>query len=196
MEMCYGNKNLKVLELGGKGVSTKFLEAYFPKWKIENYCEDLRQKNWEISDNQYDLIVSMEVIEHLSDVNETNFEWNASFLSTGLLNCLEESKRVVKKDGGRIFITTPNALSLINFYKMTMGEIPRQYNPHVREYTFEELKEVIDKVYLEINNFECIETLCICWDFSYISEFIEKAKGSNVHRASTLFFDLKYKSKG
>lgn len=189
MEKYYGNKKLDVLELGGEGVSTKFLRAYFPNWKINNYCQDLRQDNWVLKDEEYDLIISMEVVEHLSDVNESNFEWNASFLSSGLMNCLKESNRVLRKKG-RMFLTTPNALSNLNLYKMIKGEIPRQYPPHVREYTYEELLRIIEIMKIPIKNYECLEALCVCWDFSYITDFIEKSGGQLENRLSTLFFDL------
>ncbi len=189
MDKYYGNKKLQILELGGEGVSTKFLRAYFPNWNISNYCDDLRQKNWDLKDGQYDLIVSMEVVEHLSDVNEDHFEWNASFLYSGLMNCLEESNRVLNNKG-RIFLTTPNALSNIHFYKMIVGEIPHQYSPHVREYTYEELLGIIKQMKLPVRNYECLEALCVCWDFSYITDFIKKSKGNLKNRHSTLFFDL------
>jgi len=189
MEEYYGNKNIKVLELGGAGVSIKFLKAKFSNWVIDNYCNDLRKKDWDIKDDSYDLVISMEVVEHLSDVNQENFEWNASFQYSGLTNCLQESNRVLKNTG-RMFLTTPNALSNIIFYKMIIEDIPHQYVPHVREYTYEELLGIIEGMKIPVINYECIEALCICWDFSYITDFIKKSKGTMKNRGSTLFFNL------
>lgn len=189
MDKYYGDKEFNVLELGGEGVSTKFLRAKFPKWKIQSYSKDLRQKGWDLEDKSFDLIVNMEVVEHLTDIYEEDYEWNASFTYSGLINCLRESKRILKNTG-RMLLTTPNVCSYINLYKMIVGDIPHQYPPHVREYSYGELVAIIERVKMSVVNYECIETMCVCWDFSYISDFIKQSNESLEHRNSTFFFDL------
>ncbi len=189
LDKYYGSDAKKVLELGGEGVSTKFLRSYFPKWEISNYSEDLRKNNWEVADSSFDLIINMEVVEHLSDLYESDFEWNASFQYSGFLSCMNECERVLKDDG-KMFLSTPNASCNLNLYKMIFGEIPHQYVPHVREYHYEELYSNIKKTNFSILEMECIEVLCICWDFSYISRFLKEMNGDLTNRGSSFFFNL------
>jgi predicted SAM-dependent methyltransferase len=189
LDKYYTKKPKRVLELGGSGVSTKFLNEYFVDWKISNYSEDLRLPNWNLKEKSFDLIINMEVVEHLSDLHESVFEWNASFQYSGFISCMNECKRILKKDGS-MFLSTPNVNCYLNLYKMIFGEIPHQYNPHVREYHVDEIRDVISKTNFIVNNFECIEILCNTWDFSYLTKFLESVNGEIENRGSSFFFDL------
>lgn len=185
----YGKTPLKVLELGGVGVSTKLIKSFFPAWQVENYSEDLRKPNWNIPSKTFDLIISMEVLEHLTDIHQEDFEWNASFVYSGALNCLLESRRVLKDDG-KIFLSTPNGNCYLNIYKILKGEIPHQYIPHVREYTHSELVDLIHRAQLKICNDDCLEALCPTWDFSRIKNFLEQENCPCDNRNSTFYFNL------
>lgn len=201
LDQYYGNKEIRVLELGGYDVSTKLIATYFPKWQISNYSDDLRKPNWNIQSNEFDLILNMEVVEHLTDqyVEKTNnpeycYDYNGKFIYSGVINCLLESNRILKKNG-KIFLSTPNALSYLNFHKMLLGEAPHQWLNHIREYSLPELEELFDKTGLEIRNRECVEVLCADWDFSYIDKIFELTSSEKKDRWSNFFFDLGVKEK-
>lgn len=189
LDLYYGNKPKMVLELGGTGVATKLVKKFFKSWSIEGYSNDLRQKGWSVPANFYDLVLNMEVIEHLTDVHEKDFEWNATFKYTGALNCLKESKRVIRKNG-RIFLSTPNICCYLSLLNMINGEIPRQYPPHVREYNYKEILNVIKRAKLKVVDFECIETLCVKWDFSKLKALIKEQEGDSKNRGSNFFFNI------
>ena len=196
LDKYYGDENLKILELGGKGASTKLIKKFFPKWEIVNYDKDLRDPNWDLEDDSFDLILNMEVVEHLTDqfvglVNnpEYCYDYNAKFIYSGVMNCMVECNRVLKKEG-HMFLTTPNIHGYINLFKMLVGEIPYQWPNHIREYTYEELESIINKSGLKINDYECVEVLCADWDFSYLENFIKENKYQEGNRWSSFFFDL------
>lgn len=201
LDQYYGNEELRVLELGGFDASTKLISSYFPKWQISNYSDDLRKPNWSIKSNEFDLILNMEVVEHLTDqyVEKTEnpeycYDYNGKFISSGVINCLLESNRILKKQG-RIFLSTPNSLSYLNMHKMLLAEPPHQWLNHIREYSLDELQELFDKTGLEIKNSECVEVLCADWDFSYIDKVFELTNSKKDDRWSNWFFNLEVKEK-
>lgn len=201
LDEYYGNREILVLELGAPDVSTRLINSYFPKWRIVNYVEDLRKPNWDLESNQFDLILNMEVIEHLTDqyLEKANdleycFDYNAKFVYSGVINCLLESNRVLKKKG-RMFLSTPNAVSYLNLQKMLLSEPPHQWLNHVREYTLDELTVLFDRTGFKIENLECAEVLCASWDFSNMEKVLELANADKQNRWSNLFFNLHVKNK-
>ena len=91
-------------------------------------------------DNQFDLVYHSDVIEHVTDVH--------SFLS--------ENARIIK-EGGYIFIKTPNAISLRHRIQLLLGRNPYVsldsvfdanlknsfYGAHIREFSLEELSYMV-----------------------------------------------------
>lgn len=196
MDTYYGNREMKVLELGGEDVSTKLIKKYFPKWKIFNYSDDLRDGNWPLQSGSFDLILNMEVVEHLTDQylgrvgnNEYCYDYNGKFIYSGVINCLKECNRILKKDGN-MFLSTPNGLSYLNLFKMLQGEPPHQWLNHIREYSLVELEEVFSKAGLRVDNFECVEVLCCDWDFSYLDDVFNLTNADKSNRWSNFFFNL------
>ncbi len=201
LDQYYGNKEMRVLELGGFDASTKLISNYFPKWKISNYSEDLRKSDWNIKSNEFDLILNMEVVEHLTDqyVEKTDnpeycYDYNGKFIYSGVINCLLESNRVLKENG-RMFLSTPNGLSYLNMHKMLIGDPSHQWLNHIREYSIDELTDLFAKTGLKVNNLECVEVLCADWDFSYIDKVLELTNAKKENRWSNLFFDIEIKEK-
>ncbi len=196
LDQYYGDKDLVVLELGGPGASTKFIKNYFPKWEVINYEEDLREPHWSLPKNHFDLILNMEVIEHLTDLfvgkvgsSDYCFDYNAKFVYSGALNCMYECNRVLKPDGA-MFLTTPNVHGYINLYKMLVGEVPYQWPNHIREYTLQELEEIIKETGFSVKNYENAEILCTDWDFSYLENYIKDNKYREENRWSGYFFNI------
>lgn len=201
LDEYYGNKEIQVLELGGFEASTKLISKYFPNWKITNYSDDLRKPNWDLKENYFDLILNMEVIEHLTDqyIEKTEnpeycYDYNGKFIYSGAINCLLESNRVLKKEG-RMFLSTPNVLSYLNIHNMLLGEAPYQWVNHIREYSLKELKNLFKRTGFKIKNYECVEVLCADWDFSYIDKIFESTNSEKKNRWSNFFFDLGVKEK-
>lgn len=138
------NTNIKILEIGAPGFFTFLLKKFFPTTYIENISSDLRYP-FQLKSEQYDLILKMEVIEHIKDQNEARL---AVVDFSGVNNSLSECYRVLKKDGLMV-LTTPNVNSYRNIYRMLKQEPPWLFRGHFQEYS---IKEISD--FLEASNFE------------------------------------------
>jgi 2-polyprenyl-3-methyl-5-hydroxy-6-metoxy-1,4-benzoquinol methylase len=143
-----GGKRAKILEIGcADGSFSKFLE----KNGFEVFAVDIAEKAVEnakkmgiaasvcdiengsnFATGSFDAIIACEVIEHLYDTD--------SFL--------QEVKRLVR-EGGYVFLSTPNLASLKNRIRLMLGKYP-QYSEyrvgekeagHIRNYTSSALKK-------------------------------------------------------
>lgn len=138
-----------VLDIGGS-FQTLLLADVFPEWRIDTMGKELdprfalpppsRQHMFDLDaidrgaplahgGVRYDLIVFMEVIEHLVVPPHRVLQFLAAQLA----------------EGGRILLTTPNAAWLKNRLKLLRGRNP--FEPlreggggHIREYTLDELQ--------------------------------------------------------
>lgn len=147
----------KVVEVGcGKGYWSyvgakhkRFKECYgcdtfedFKIKEIKKYCKKVPYKKINgrrlpYSSNQFDLVFSMDVIEHIEDD----------------LGFITEHLRVCKK-GGEIIIGTPNYWRITNILLMILGRLkfPRNMGKdyygdciHLREYKIKELVNLVTK---------------------------------------------------
>lgn len=95
--------------------------------------------NLSFSDNTFDGVISVEVIEHME--NDVRF--------------IKESLRVLKK-GGTLFFTTPNRLRLSSVMRYLIGKpikFPHSYASdtvlgdirHLREYSYDDIKRLVKK---------------------------------------------------
>lgn len=123
---------------------------------LHEYKEDLRNAFFAALPAPYDVVLCMEVFEHIHDQDaDKPTEW----YGTGTANLLTESLRVLKPDGV-LFLTTPNAASLNVLHKVLMQFPPMVYRPHVREYAPHELAAIVKAA-----GFDRIEvTSHDCWD--------------------------------
>ncbi len=142
--------NFDVLELGEKSIFTDLINHFFNA-KICNTDFDLRMR-YPYDDNSFDIIVSMEVVEHLSDIP---YKYNDGFYGSGIRKCFEECHRVLKT-GGTMFLTTPNINSIYSLIKILEGKFPYNYPLHVREYNMVMITEL-----LTISGFTIKESFCI-----------------------------------
>lgn len=141
---------LTVLEIGTSRFSRQ-LKRVCPHWEVHTL--DLGPAMKEVSEaagvtfhrgnileplpaprDYYDLIIFSEVIEHL--------QGNPRLALRHLRDCL--------KPGGRLLLTTPNLVRLLNRVKMLLGrsavpEIgpPEWWAGHMREYTFPEIRDML-----------------------------------------------------
>ena len=127
------------IETGGNTLVTDLFKDYLEKFEWVNTKCDLRY-DWEIEENFADLIVATEVIEHLSDIPEG---FQDAFRKTGLINFLNEAHRVLKQNA-LLFITTPNAASVLQLAALLNGYSPWFFDLHIHEYTIQELKQILE----------------------------------------------------
>lgn len=111
---------------------------------------DIEHHKLPFPDNYFDLVIFTEVIEHLTV--------HPKF-------CLDEIKRVLKKNG-RIILSTPNVADFSNIYSLIRGrnitEIENYYRTkpyagHRREYTIKEIKELLKQTGFRIIGSEFCE---------------------------------------
>ncbi len=99
---------------------------------------DLRYRFLTVLDEAADVVLCMEVFEHLADRDGLNAEWAGSGTSSFLSECFR-----VLKPGGHLFLTTPNAASITAIHHALRLAPPMIYRPHVREYAPYELDELV-----------------------------------------------------
>jgi SAM-dependent methyltransferase len=147
------------LDIGGS-FQTRMLAEYFPEWRIDTLADvcdarfslptpsrhfqfDLNaapdRARWPTLGELYDVIVFMEVIEHLNTPPRRVLEFLAAQLAPG----------------GAIVLTTPNAVWLKNRLRLLMGRNPFEMlrddrSGHVREYTLTELATASREAGLEV----------------------------------------------
>lgn len=152
-----GQSYAKVLEIGcGKGYwsyvgvkhnrfKTCFGCDIFNDWQdseLKQYCQKveykaIKNKRLPYLSNQFDLVFSMDVVEHIQD--------DLIFIKEHLRVC---------KPGGEIIIGTPNYWRITNILLMLFGRLkyPRNMGPdsygdciHLREYTKKDLVNLVIK---------------------------------------------------
>lgn len=147
-------KNLLALELGAESPVTDILKKYIPEVTWQNSKGDLRYP-WQENDRRFDLILCTELIEHVSDLPDG---LDDSFLKTGLSALLKECYRTLKV-GGYLFITTPNAGSVLHLANALIGQPPWFYLPHVREYTVNEIIPMLSETGFQVERCQTIHCM-------------------------------------
>lgn len=137
-------KDAMVLELGGESPFTEKIRALKLANLVTATTHDLRLRS-ESFGNAWDLILCMEVIEHIQDVDPTQHEFQCSGVNT----MLAEVFRMLKP-GGKLFLTTPNATSVTVIHHAMRGVPPMLYRPHVREFAPYELDVIVRAAGLDI----------------------------------------------
>lgn len=127
-------RHAKLLDVGG--------ESAFTAWLREQGCNvastgdhDVREP-WPFADGAFDLVLIMEVLEHLRDREDSP---RCTWTESGQLACLREARRV----GARLFLSTPNVTSLRNVDNVLRGHHPFMFPPHVREMTPNDVRRLL-----------------------------------------------------
>lgn len=131
----------KIVELGGISRLATFL-ARNEQADVAEYTKDLRFP-LELPSNTYDVVLMLEVLEHLNDRHRPESEISeiAMFTGSGASSCMREVHRILKP-GGHLVLTTPNASSIDTIGRVLLKEHPFLYPPHVREYTVSDVKSL------------------------------------------------------
>lgn len=149
----YYSKNniINILELGGISYFTKIMETLYKdnnniKIHHTQHC-DYRKEI--IIDNQikYDIIICMELIEHLNDLDNYRIETVCTFLYSGITQFFKNINQYIHEDT-IMFITTPNINSYRCFKNMIYNKPAMQYLLHCREYSVNELIELLNNIKL------------------------------------------------
>jgi hypothetical protein len=127
-----------ILEIGPRSPITTYLVEY-RGLSVDNVERDLRYP-FEAADQSYDLVLNMEVIEHLKDRDEDNVDYRDRTRMTwsGIKSCLSECQRVLVP-GGAMLCTTPNPSSTSAIQRVLAYQVGMVYAPHVRELSLSEL---------------------------------------------------------
>jgi len=165
----YSDKDEKItaLEMGGDSVVTDILRNAFLRWTWSNTSGDLRYPWSDIESESTDLIVSTEVLEHLSD-QPTGI--GNGFYKSGVKFALMESIRALKR-GGFLFATTPNVASVIQLKNILEGSTPWFYDIHVREYTVSEIIHELKVAGFEIYRWRTVHCLTVDYNHDYTGLF-------------------------
>lgn len=175
-----------VLEIGGYGDFTGMFKsgfgvipAYFPG--------DIRDPElWVdcIPESSIDLVLFMEVIEHLPDWEP---DQELGFGKTGMVNALRGIHRSLKP-GGYLFLTTPNSNSIFHLIHWINFAPVFCWEPHIRELSFKEAQDIVKFIGFDIVLARTEEPYTHCRDASINTRIRElKAKigylnASNEHR--------------
>jgi 2-polyprenyl-3-methyl-5-hydroxy-6-metoxy-1,4-benzoquinol methylase len=145
----------RVLELGGETGFTRRLRENFSS--AEHSCKnfDLRRP-FPIKSNSFDLVVCMEVIEHLTDIPSEDPIIAGTYRVSGVMNMLSESLRVLVP-GGKLFLTTPNICGYKNLDNILSGSHPFGFQPHQRELSMVEVAEYVTKAGFSISEIQTVE---------------------------------------
>src|SRR6185369_3402448 len=129
------DRKARIVETGGASIIGQFLAA--EGFSYRTTSSDLRY-SIDVGDGQADLLLSLEVIEHLKDQTSANMCDIVLFRETGVRQYCAEMARVVRS-GGRVVLTSPNPCSLVALTRLLQFEPPVIFRPHVREYSRQEL---------------------------------------------------------
>ncbi len=105
--------------------------------------------NIHADDKSADIVLCLEVIEHIKDQDARFFDDLVLFNYSGVRAFASELSRIVRP-GGRLVVSTPNPCSLYCLEQIHGMKTPWLFPQHVREYAPEEIIDLLHEF-----NFEC-----------------------------------------
>lgn len=129
-------RSSRIVEVGGASTITEFLIAQ--GFQAAVATSDLREALVDIADESADIVLCLEVIEHVKD-RDGSLPLDV-FNETGMLSLIAEMHRILAP-GGLVVCTTPNACAYSAIARAARMEPPMFFRKHVREYTPDELRD-------------------------------------------------------
>lgn len=166
----FGSENrVKILELGASGLFTELMYKYIPNIEVYHVLGvDYRKV---INTNQkFDLIIAMEIIEHLGDLDSDNVYVFSTFLHTGLDGFFNNLKNNFHQQT-RMLITTPNVNSYFQLFNLINCKNPYMYDLHIHEYGVYELKKILESQF-KLEYYDTMDLLNVN-HYGFKPEFIE-----------------------
>jgi SAM-dependent methyltransferase len=148
-----------VIELGGHGRIGLFAQETFGV-QYTNYEAELREP-YDLPSEAFDVVLCLEIIEHLKDRPSIEEEQNDYWNYSGVLNLLSESHRILKS-GGVLLVTTPNATSVDTIKCILAGDHPFMFDPHVRELAPKQVKAFAEHVGFTLEEFGTFFAWGVC----------------------------------
>jgi SAM-dependent methyltransferase len=133
-----------IVETGGASPITSYLARNNRCFATES---DLRIC-LDVDSDFADIVISLEVVEHIKDVPENDFSEIVLFQETGVRSFASEIYRITKP-GRSVLLTTPNAASYKAIANAVEHKAPYVFRRHVREYTKDELLGVFCQLDLQ-----------------------------------------------
>jgi SAM-dependent methyltransferase len=137
-----------LVECGGAGPFTGLLQECFGVTRRVTDPIDLR--HWEPAEAAADIVLAMEVIEHMKDRDADD---RATFCYSGIRHLVAQCFRALKP-GGRLFLSTPNPAAYGCLWSAVRGDCPLFYKWHVRELGPLELRWLVEEAGFQIERFE------------------------------------------
>ncbi|HNC09544.1 MAG TPA: methyltransferase domain-containing protein [Anaerolineales bacterium] len=174
------------LDLGTRSIATELWSLWFPQVQWKNTDFDLRTA-WNVAPSSVDVIVCTELVEHLPDLLDGK-TFNETFIASGLKGLLSEAWKALKP-GGFLFITTPNAASVLHIKATLEKRPPWFFDKHIREYTLGELLPPIQQTGFQVYRAEDVHCMSIYTytDFVNLFEFLLANGYSTDGRGDDLF---------
>jgi glycosyltransferase involved in cell wall biosynthesis/SAM-dependent methyltransferase len=169
----------RVLELGGYSLASHVIQSLFPDNGYVTEEFELR-KQFPFPDASFDVLISMEVLEHICDL----YCLYESTLSA-VRSCLSESLRVLRP-GGKMFLTTPNGSSIWVIQRALLHQPPWLSEYHFREFTVPELRALVEGAGFRIVAVRA-EQVWHHWDFDHIKKFMRAHNYSLDDRGDDVF---------
>lgn len=148
----------RILDVGGRSPFTDLLEA-FTAATVTCDSFDLRGP-FPYEDEVFDVVFCLEVIEHLKDRDASNLGTLATFSFSGVRNCLDEIRRVLKP-GGLLVLSTPNVCSYRSLRNALEHRHPFAFSPHNRELALSDVERLLTEARLSI---ERLSTINAWWN--------------------------------
>ena len=156
-------QTLKVLQVGGHSdFDVKLRHVFAGLTDLDRTWGDLRTERYG-ADDRYDLVISMEVVEHLHDVPNPADPFPDVVSESGAKWHHDQCFRALRPDG-ILFLTTPNATSMANIWQMFIEKMPMFYRPHFREYPALDMLEQLKTAGFEVDRFGTANVWPTLWD--------------------------------
>jgi hypothetical protein len=180
-----------VFEVGWRSHFSDVFNETFPGVTIV-YAEplDVRKQIVLPGPSNIDLILFMEVMEHLNDIDSADIATISTYMASGINGFLQNLKPYMQAHT-RLFITTPNVDGYKCIMNLLQGVHPYFYSPHHRELSTHDVANA-----LAANGYRCLDIRTyIVWNHHgvprekiiAIEKLIKEIGNKDINRGDDIF---------